>query len=153
MARMVESFRGVPDVELTVVCGNAKPIEAPDGVRATILGFEKNMPARVAAADVVVGKAGGLTVTETLTAGRPMVIASAIPGNEAVNASFVEEGGAGVSAEPEVVGETIDRLRERGRLRAMGRAARALVPRHAAGAVVDIVEGFSRRRSCFRESA
>jgi processive 1,2-diacylglycerol beta-glucosyltransferase len=153
MARIVASFRGVPDVDVTVVCGNAKRIAAPRGVRATILGFEKNMPARVAAADVVVGKAGGLTVTETLTAGRPMVIASAIPGNEAVNAAFVEEGGAGVCAEPDHVGETIDRLRARGCLRTMGRAARALVPRDAAGAVVDVAVGLSRRRFCFRESA
>ena len=44
------------------------------GVCADVLGFERDMPARVAAAHVVVGKAGGLTVSEALTAGRPMVL-------------------------------------------------------------------------------
>lgn len=157
MTRIVESFRGMDDVTLTVVCGNAKRIEAPAGVRAAILGYEKEMPARVAAADVVVGKAGGLTVTETMTAGRPMVIASAVPGNEAVNAAFVENGGAGVIAEPDDVGPMIASLRVTGRLRRMGRAARTLVPRDAARAVVDVaidlVRDLSRRRSACRESA
>jgi processive 1,2-diacylglycerol beta-glucosyltransferase len=152
-ARIVESFRGVRDVELTVVCGNAKRIEPPRGVRATILGFEKDMPSRLARADLVVGKAGGLTVTESLVAGRPMVIAGATPGNEEVNAAFVVGGGAGVRAETDDVGAIVESLRERGALPAMGRNARRLVRRRAAGAVVDVAIDLSRRRSARRESA
>jgi processive 1,2-diacylglycerol beta-glucosyltransferase len=153
MARIVESFRGVREVELTVVCGNAKRIEAPRGVRATILGFEKDMPSRVARADLVVGKAGGLTVTESLASGRPMIIAGATPGNEAVNAAFVVDGQAGVRAKSDDVATTVDGLRASRVLHRMGRNARGLVPRNAAGAVVDVALNLSRRRSCFRESA
>jgi processive 1,2-diacylglycerol beta-glucosyltransferase len=153
MARIAESFRGIDDVDLTVVCGNAKRIEPPRGVRATILGFENDMPARLARADLVVGKAGGLTVTECLVAGRPMIIVGATPGNEAVNAAFVVEVGAGVRAKNDEVGIAVDRLRGGGALRAMGRRARALVQRRAADRVVQLALDLSRRRSCFRESA
>lgn len=144
MTRIVRSFADVPNVELTVVCGAAEKLAArvareaeAAGVDARILGFEKDMAARVAEAHVVVGKAGGLTVTETLTAGRAMVVASAVPGNEKLNEAFVVSGGAGVAAEADEVGRTIERLREGTRLLAMGERARRLVPRDAAGAVVD----------------
>lgn len=135
--RIVASFAGMHDVDVTVICGNAKKIEAPEGVRATILGYEKDMPSRIARADVVVGKAGGLTVTETLTAARPMVIASAVPGNEAVNAAFVVGAGAGVVADADEVGAVVARLRALGVLREMGKNARKSVRRRAADAVVD----------------
>jgi processive 1,2-diacylglycerol beta-glucosyltransferase len=144
MTRIVRSFASVPNVELTVVCGAADKLAArvaraadEAGVPARVIGFEKDMAARVAEAHVVVGKAGGLTVTETLTAGRPMIIASAVPGNEELNEAFVVEGGAGVAAEADDVGTTIERLRGEALLGAMARRARSLVPTHAADAVVD----------------
>ena len=144
MTRIVRSFAGVPDVELTVVCGASEKLAArvareaeASGVVARVLGFEKDMAARIAEAHVVVGKAGGLTVTETLTAGRAMVIASAVPGNEKLNEAFVVRGGAGVGSDADHVGAIIERLRTGNRLVTLGRRARELVPTHAADAVVD----------------
>jgi processive 1,2-diacylglycerol beta-glucosyltransferase len=144
MTRIVRSFADVPNVELTVVCGAAERLATrvareadAAGVSARVIGFEKDMAARVAEAHVVVGKAGGLTVTETLTAGRAMIVASAVPGNEKLNEAFVVEGGAGVAAEADDVGHAIERLREGTQLLAMGERARQLVPRDAAGAVVE----------------
>jgi processive 1,2-diacylglycerol beta-glucosyltransferase len=154
MTRIVRSFASVPDVELTVVCGAAEKLavrvarEAEEaGVPARVIGFEKNMAARVAEAHVVVGKAGGLTVTETLTAGRAMVVASAVPGNEKLNEAFVVEGGAGVAAEADDVGEAVERLRAGGLLGAMADRARRLVPTHAADAVIDAALGLAGRTS------
>ena len=148
MTHIVRSFVDVPDVELTVVCGAAERLASRvareaelAGVPARILGFERDMAARVAEAHVVVGKAGGLTVSETLTAGRAMVVASAVPGNEKRNEVFVVEGGAGVAAEAGDVGRMIERLRHGTRLLAMGERARQLVPRDAAGAVVEAALG------------
>jgi processive 1,2-diacylglycerol beta-glucosyltransferase len=144
MTRIVRSFAKIPDVELTVVCGASAKLEArvtevaqEAGVRATVIGFERDMPARMAEAHVVVGKAGGLTVTETLTAGRPMVIAAAVPGNEKANEERVVRAGAGVAAEPEWVGSVVDELRFRGLLEGMGERARASVARSAAGRLLD----------------
>jgi processive 1,2-diacylglycerol beta-glucosyltransferase len=152
MTRIVRSFAGVPNVELTVVCGAAERLAArvareaeAAGVEARILGFEKDMAARVAEAHVVVGKAGGLTVTETLTAGRAMIVASAVPGNEKLNEAFVVGGGAGVAAEADDVGHAIERLRRGTLLLAMGERARRLVPHDAAGAVVDAALGLVGR--------
>ncbi len=144
MTRIVRSFASIPDVELTVVCGNAERLAArvareaeAAGVPTRVLGFEKDMAARIAECHVVVGKAGGLTVTETLTAGRAMIVASAVPGNEKLNEAFVTAGGAGVASDADDVGAVVDRLRTEGRLVAMAARARQLVPTHAADAVVD----------------
>ena len=62
---------------------------------AHIYSFVKNMPDLIRAADLVVCKAGGLIVSEALAAGRPLLIAEAIPGQETGNAMVVVEGGAG----------------------------------------------------------
>ena len=152
MTRIVESFAGVPDVTLTVVCGAAEKLAErarraaeEAGVRARVLGFERDMPSRVAEAEVVVGKAGGLTVTESMTAGRPMVIVGAVPGNEALNEAFVVEGGAGVGAEASEVGAVVAHLRASGALAAMGARARARVLRGAADGVVALALGLGER--------
>lgn len=153
IARIVRSFAGVPHVELTVVCGASEKAKARVerearalGLRARVIGYEKDMPARVAEADVVVGKAGGLTVTETLTAGRPMIVASAVPGNEKVNERFVVSSGAGVAAEPDEVGAAVECMRAAHAFARMGRCARAAVASGAADGVVDVAIGQMRTR-------
>jgi len=137
-----------------VVCGRAdklvervKTIAARERVRATVLGFERDMPARVAAAHVVVGKAGGLTISEAMAAGRPMAIVGAVPGNEAINEEFVVTGGAGLACEPHHVGTQLMALRDRGVLEAMGARARALVVHEAADRVIDFATGIAGRPS------
>jgi processive 1,2-diacylglycerol beta-glucosyltransferase len=142
---IVRSFAGVDGVELTVVCGRAHGLEPTVAslarrlrLRAEVLGFERDMAARVAGAHIVVGKAGGLTVSEALVAGRSMIIAGAVPGNETFNARFVEEGGAGIAARPAEVGPVASRLRESGAIARMGRRARGLVPDRAAERVLDV---------------
>ena len=157
MTRIVRSFGNVPNVELTVVCGDAPALMArvahearTAGVPARVIGFEENMAARIAECHVVVGKAGGLTVTEALTAGRPMIVASAVPGNEKLNEAFVVRGGAGVAAEGGAVGAVIERLRgDDGRgaaLLAMAARARALVPARAADAALGLERRAPRAR-------
>ena len=153
MTRIVRSFASVPDVELTVVCGAAEKLASRvareadlAGVPAHVIGYEKDMAARIAEAHVVVGKAGGLTVTETLTAGRAMIVASAVPGNEKLNEAFVVEGGAGIAADADDVGAAVEQLRIGTTLLAMGQRARRLVPRDAADAVVDAAFALVDRR-------
>lgn len=143
--KVVRSFEGVRDVELTVVCGRAarlakrvRAIAGQHGVRARVLGFERDMPARLAEAHVVVGKAGGLTVSETLTAGRPMIVAGLIPGNEGFNAQLLVASGAGIVARPDQVGVLAARMRELELVASMGRTARSLVPTAAAHRVIDV---------------
>jgi len=156
MTRVVRSFAGIRDVSLTVVCGASEKLAArvtrevqDSGLRATVIGVERDMAARMAEAHVVVGKAGGLTVSETLTAGRPMVIASAVPGNEKLNEAFVIAGGAGVPADASDVGRVVDALRSGDVLTTMSSRARGLVARGAADRVLDVAFafGFAERRA------
>jgi processive 1,2-diacylglycerol beta-glucosyltransferase len=147
---VIRSFEGIAGVRLTIVCGRstslvraARGLVSRFGLQAEVLGFEHDMPGRVANAHVVVGKAGGLTVSETLASGRPMVIAGAVPGNETINAGLVEAGGAGVVARPGEVGAIVHQLREARAIATMGLCARRLVVARAADRVVDVALGLS----------
>ncbi len=144
-------FAGLPGVELTVVCGRKEGL-APQiaraasrsGVRAEILGFEPDMARRMAEAHLIIGKAGGLTLSEALTSGRPLVITGAVPGNEKINERYVVEHGAAVSASPAEAGRAALLLRDRGLLGAMAARARALVPTRAATRVLHGFMGTTR---------
>ena len=62
---------------------------------AHVYNFVKNMPTMMRAADCIVCKAGGLTVTESLACGLPLMLTDVIPGQETGNAKYVIDGGAG----------------------------------------------------------
>lgn len=64
-----------------------------------VYNFVTNMPVLMHAADLIVCKAGGLTVTEALACGLPLLLIDVLPGQEAGNADYVIEGGAGERAE------------------------------------------------------
>jgi processive 1,2-diacylglycerol beta-glucosyltransferase len=149
---IVRSFAGVRDVELTVVCGSAKGAEAratraaaEAGVEARVLGFERDMPARLAEAHVVIGKAGGLTVSETMAAGRPMILVGTVPGNELSNERLVVSNGAGYAGKAGDAGAIASALRARGEIEAMGRNARAVVLAHAAERALAVAWGAGGR--------
>lgn len=69
-------------------------LRAPRGVRIFPLGFVNNMHELTAVADLMVSKPGGLTSSECLARGLPMLILDPIPGQEERNAAFLLEGGA-----------------------------------------------------------
>lgn len=140
---IVRSCARVPNVALTVVCGASEELRARvatdlAGTNANVIGFERDMPARVADAHVVVGKAGGLTVSETLTAGRPMIIVGAVPGNEQQNETFVTAGRAGYACEPHEVGARLAAMRASSEISAMGARARTLVTHASAARVLSL---------------
>jgi processive 1,2-diacylglycerol beta-glucosyltransferase len=66
--------------------------------RAHVMGYTAHMHELMAAADLVVSKPGGLTTSETLACGVPMVVVNPIPGQESRNGDFVLENGAGIKA-------------------------------------------------------
>lgn len=89
------------------------------------------------AAEVVVTKSGGLTTSECLAMGRPMVIVRPTPGQEERNADYLLEAGAALKARtPETLAWKIERLwREPARLAALSAAASALARPNAAEAI------------------
>ena len=62
------------------------------------LGFVTNMHEYMAASDFVVTKSGGLTSSECLAMGLPMVIWNPIPGQEERNADYLLENGVALKA-------------------------------------------------------
>jgi processive 1,2-diacylglycerol beta-glucosyltransferase len=82
---------------------------APVPVR--VLGFTTEMHEWMTLADLAVTKPGGLTTSEALALGLPLVVANAIPGQETRNATMLYEEGAAVSGEnPLTVGHRVARL-------------------------------------------
>jgi processive 1,2-diacylglycerol beta-glucosyltransferase len=145
IADVIRSFAGVLRVRLAVICGDnpARVAEARSAaveakIAAEIVAFEPDMPRRMAEAHVLVGKPGGLTVSEAMAAGRPMVLVGACPGQEALNERWLVERGAAVSAVPSQAGPLIARLRSDGALDDLARAARALGAPRAASRVLDV---------------
>lgn len=61
--------------------------------------FVEQMPEFMRASDLIIAKAGGLIVTESLASGLPMILIDVIPGQESGNAEFVQNGKAGFLAE------------------------------------------------------
>jgi 1,2-diacylglycerol 3-beta-galactosyltransferase len=67
-------------------------------VQTHVYNFVSEMGMFMRAADCVLGKAGGLTVSESLASGLPLILIDVIPGQETGNANYVVSGDAGVLA-------------------------------------------------------
>jgi 1,2-diacylglycerol 3-beta-galactosyltransferase len=98
IARLID--RAGLKIQLAIVGGNdeelyAQLVDEPWQGNVHVYGFAGNMPALIRASDVVVTKAGGIIVSEALACGRPLILSSAIPGQETGNVEYVTAGGAG----------------------------------------------------------
>jgi processive 1,2-diacylglycerol beta-glucosyltransferase len=89
-------------IQTIVVCGrDTKLFQSLEGIvdksknRILLLGYVTNVEELMSAADLIITKAGGLTVSEALTKSLPLLIFRPIPGQEEENASFVDAIGAG----------------------------------------------------------
>ena len=65
-----------------------------------VLPYTTQVPELMSISDIVVTKPGGLTSTESLASGLPMVLINPIPGQEEENAQFLENAGVGIWLKP-----------------------------------------------------
>lgn len=118
--------------------------------RARVFGFTDAMPRLMAAADLVITKAGGLTTAEALAAGVPPLIYRPIPGQEEANAAWLLGRKAGLVARQaeeleRQVRELLGRPERLAGLQAAARAAgRPDAARQVAGEVLRLAS-LSRR--------
>jgi len=102
---LVERLLREDKVELTATTGRdevlkselealAKRLQKP----LKVLGWIENMPDLLRSNHLLIGKAGGATVQETLAAGTPMLITQILPGQEEGNARLVLQNGCGAHA-------------------------------------------------------
>lgn len=61
-----------------------------------ILPFTDKVPELMSISDLVITKPGGLTTTESLASGLPIIVISPIPGQETENAEFLENHNVGI---------------------------------------------------------
>jgi processive 1,2-diacylglycerol beta-glucosyltransferase len=89
------------DVHTIVVCGRNVPLfeqlkKRVEGIKqhCRILGHTTRMHELMAAADLLVGKPGGLTTSEACAVGLPMLLLRPLPGQEEHNAKILTTVGA-----------------------------------------------------------
>lgn len=115
--------------------------------RFQLYGWRDNMSDLLIAADVVIGKPGGLTVSETLASGRPFIATCCLGGQELHNVEFLQAKGAGLLVEPARLPEVLSELfNDTARLQKMKDAAQQLGRPHAAKAVVTEIENIMQTR-------
>lgn len=132
-------------LQLVVVCGENQAA-AQRLTRDTqacampvrVFGFVENMPDLMGASDMIVAKAGGLTVTEAMTRGVPLILYHAIPGQESLNARYLIAHGAAVNAPgAEAAAAAVRRcLEDAGHVQALRDAALSLSRSDSAHAIV-----------------
>jgi len=89
-----------PDAHALVVSGSNQSLKASLDTLAkeltnlTSYGFVNNMHELMTASDLIVGKAGGSTTSESLAKGVPMMILEPVPGQETYNRDILVSRGA-----------------------------------------------------------
>ena len=65
-------------------------------MKVIVFGYVTNMDECMNASDLIISKSGGLTVSEALAKGLPMIIVKPIPGQETRNAEVIEKYNIGI---------------------------------------------------------
>ena len=98
MKNIVEGLLGLKKpIQILAVCGTNQLLfhrlsdRAVDRPLLKVFGFVDHMQELMAASDLVIGKGGGLTITESFSQGKPIILFQSIPGQETRNAFFVHQ--------------------------------------------------------------
>lgn len=109
--------------------------------RFRLFGWRSDMRDLFSAADIVVGKPGGLTVSESLACGKPFIATCCLGGQEMHNVNFLQNNGAGLHVPLENLSDTVSAIfSDAQRLEKMRVAAAKLGHPHAASSVVKELE-------------
>ncbi len=100
--RLVKNF---PDIQIITIAGhNKKLLKTLDKLsneyhdRIVSVGYTTEVEKYMAASDIVITKTGGMTSSECLAMGKPMIVINPIPGQEERNATYLLEHSAAVMA-------------------------------------------------------
>ena len=110
-SEIIRGLAQLSDVTLTVTVGRDERLRAAvEAVRVAagrdfeIVGWSDQLPRLMLESHLLISKAGGATVQETIAARCPMIINQIVPGQEEGNARLIEETRSGVLAlTPDVV--------------------------------------------------
>lgn len=122
---IIRGLTRLPDVRLTVTVGRderlrrtVEAVNAEVARKFEIVGWSDQLPRMMLESHLLISKAGGATVQETIAAKCPMIISQIVPGQEEGNARLIEETRSGVVATtPEAIIAAVERaFAEDGRL-------------------------------------
>ena len=102
---IIRGLAQLPDVGLTVTVGrderlrrSVEAVRNAVGRKFEIVGWSDQLPRLMLESHLLISKAGGATVQETIAAKCPMIINQVVPGQEEGNARLIEETHSGVVA-------------------------------------------------------
>ena len=153
MPRVVAALQLEHSFEIRHQCGEkmleqARDAYAAAGVKASVEPFITDMAVAYGWADLVIGRAGALTIAELCAAGVGSILIpfpGAVDDHQARNADFLKERGGGdwlrqdAALEIELCSRLLPLVRDRTQLLRLAEAARAAAFPHAAQRVADIV--------------
>ena len=141
-------------VTAVVIAGKNRALERSlreaaqrDGSDVRVLGFVDDVPDWMRAADVLVTKPGGVTTSEALAAGTPLVLLRPLPGQEERNAAYLVSRGAALRArDDDDLVRAVESIRsDEGIADRLRRAAAELARPHAADRIAQRVAALSGR--------
>jgi processive 1,2-diacylglycerol beta-glucosyltransferase len=106
LGEVIADFGAIEDeFQIMVVCGNNAELRKDLEIKREseprlkkVFGFVDFMDELMAISDLLITKPGGITVSESMAMGVPMIFIEPIPGQEEANADYLIEQGAGVKA-------------------------------------------------------
>ncbi len=140
--------KNADNVQFIVIAGRDKDLK--DSIESSTLsklenvktfGFVSNMHEMMSAADLIFSKAGGLTVSECMAKGLPMVIHKVIPGQEEDNVDYLVSKNAAVRAKniKDIVAQVTAIVNDPKKLTKMKKAAKSIGKPNSAIDLADFV--------------
>ena len=99
---IINSF---PHLQVVAIAGKNKKMknnfdelveETNSSENIKVLAYTNKVPELMSVSDLVISKPGGLTTTESLASGLPIIVINPIPGQETENAEFLEKNNVGI---------------------------------------------------------
>ena len=149
LEEVIDELGGIKEeFQLMVVCGKNADLEKQllekqktQPRLKKVFGFVNFMDELMGVSDLLITKPGGITVSESLAVGLPMILIEPIPGQEEANADYVVEQGAAVRARSasSLIYKLELLIRDSEKLKVMSRRASEISHPDAARIVVEAV--------------
>ena len=115
---IVRELLAIDNIALTVTCGHhaelmvkLRRLAADVGKPLELHGWTSEVPCLLRRSHLLISKAGGATVQESLAARTPMIITQIVPGQEEGNAMLLVQNGAGeVATTPQAIANAVREL-------------------------------------------